>query len=499
LLVLAVGLGAAALADTPRGPHVSRVLLISIDGMHALDLADYVQAKPRSTLAELSQHGVTYTQARTALPSNSWPGLLAMVTGGSPTSTGVIFENSYDHALSPPGSDCSKRGTEVRYDSSIDRDPTAIDGGGIDPAKLPRDPARACAPVYPHQFLRVNTIFEVVKEAGGRTAWSDKHPAYEFLNGPSGKGVDDLYAPEIRSATRTKNIGKIEEFDDMRVQALLREIGGKDHTGARQAGVPTLFGMNFQAISVAQKLPGNGYQDAAGTPSEGLMGALDHTDKSLGELVEALRSRGLLDSTLIIVSAKHGDTPIDPRAVQYADLDLIPKLIDDIQPGLLAHADQDGTLALIWLNDHARAGEVARALQGKRAEAKIQQVYAGESLLLRFNDPRTDSRMPDLIVQPQPGVIYTDAGFIAEHGGFTEDDFHVPLLVSLPSMHPRILKSPVQTAQIAPTILRALALDPEALEAVRQEMTAPLPGLSFPPACAGAGGRRKEGAPCEER
>ena len=68
----------------------------------------------------------------------------------------------------------------------------------IDPLKLPRDPAD-CSRVFPHQFPRVNNVFELVKAAGGRTAWADKHPAYEFLNGPSGTGIDDLYTPEIAS------------------------------------------------------------------------------------------------------------------------------------------------------------------------------------------------------------------------------------------------------------------------------------------------------------
>src|SRR5947208_2910668 len=116
-------------APPPKG-SISRVLLLSIDGLHALDLANYVEANPRSTLARLTSHGVTYTNAQTSLPSNSWPGLLALVTGGSPISTGVIFENSYDHNLSPPGSNCGTRGTKVVYDSSIDRDSNAIDGGG---------------------------------------------------------------------------------------------------------------------------------------------------------------------------------------------------------------------------------------------------------------------------------------------------------------------------------------------------------------------------------
>ena len=51
----------------------------------------------------------------------------------------------------------------------------------------------------PHEYVRVNTIFEVVKAHGGRTAWTDKHPSYEWTNGPSGKGVDDFYGPEINS------------------------------------------------------------------------------------------------------------------------------------------------------------------------------------------------------------------------------------------------------------------------------------------------------------
>src|SRR5882724_560572 len=198
-----------------RSPHnVKRVLLLSLDGLHALDLANYVKARPNSTLAQLSQHGITYTNARTSLPSNSWPGLLAIVTGGSPLSTGVIFENNYDRSLSPPESKCASLGTAVVFDSSIDNDPNAADGGGINPQSLPLNPAKHCTPVYPHDYIRVNNIFEVIKQAGGRTAWSDKHPAYEFLNGPSGNGVDDLFTPEIRRTTKARSISKTEAYDD---------------------------------------------------------------------------------------------------------------------------------------------------------------------------------------------------------------------------------------------------------------------------------------------
>ena len=77
-----------------------------------------------------------------------------------------------------------------------------MDGGiaSIDPNKLERDPAHGCAPVYPWNFVRTNTIFGVVHAAGGYTAWSDKHPSYSSVSGPGkGTNVDDYYAPEINS------------------------------------------------------------------------------------------------------------------------------------------------------------------------------------------------------------------------------------------------------------------------------------------------------------
>jgi len=96
-----------------------------------------------------------------------------------------------------------------------------------------------------------------------------------------------------------------------------------------------------------------------------------------------------------------------------------------------------------------------------------------------FADPTSDPRMPDIVIQPNLGVIYVepDDGFIEEHGGFTDEDTHVALLVSLPDFLPREIKSPVRTAQIAPTILEQLGLNPKSLEAVVKEMTPTLPGL----------------------
>src|SRR5256712_11395911 len=170
--------------STPRRDSIQHVLLLSIDGMHGLDLANLVKDRPESVLAKLSRHAVTYSNASTSFPSNSWPGLLSMVTGGSPNVTGVIFENSYDRSLSPPASDCSKIGTAVVFDSSIDKNRDAVDGGGgIDENKLPRNPNNHCAPDFPHSFIPVNTIFEVIKESGGRNSLSGNQLSCEILDG----------------------------------------------------------------------------------------------------------------------------------------------------------------------------------------------------------------------------------------------------------------------------------------------------------------------------
>src|SRR5215472_11782500 len=102
---------AQATASSPgsdgKSDHIRHILLLSIDGLHEQDLARYVQLNPNSALAQLTHLGTTYTNASTSKPSDSFPGLLSMVTGGSPRSTGVFYDDSYDRNLSAPGSNCS--------------------------------------------------------------------------------------------------------------------------------------------------------------------------------------------------------------------------------------------------------------------------------------------------------------------------------------------------------------------------------------------------------
>src|SRR5262249_20304692 len=168
----------------------------------------------------------------------------------------------------------------------------------INPTRLPLALVQGrCVPVYPHDFIKVNTIFEVIRAHNGRTAWSDKHPAYDLVNGPSGRGVQDLFTPEVNSndpvtgQDTTTGFHSVQRNDMLKVTSILNEIAGFDSTGTRKVGVPTIFGMNFQAVSVGQKLAkGNkndpldagligGYADALGAkPNNGLQNGLNFVD-----------------------------------------------------------------------------------------------------------------------------------------------------------------------------------------------------------------------------
>jgi len=541
-------------AEPQGGRHqIRRVLLISIDGMHALDFANCANGistinggQPYCpNLAELGENGVNYLGASTSKPSDSFPGLMSIVTGGSPRTMGVFYDVAFDRVLAPPATMTGNgilagvctpgqpNGTTTEYEEGISIDQTQLNGGApggadggrlsLDPTKMPRDPFNGCAPVYPWNFIRVNTIFGVIHAAGGYTAWSDKHPAYLSVSGPgNGTNVDDYYAPEINSpvvalpglttptgiscspipdqvdtSDYTRGFQNIQCYDTLKVNAILNEIDGKTHNGKSPAPVPTLFGMNFQAVSIGQKLieksgPTGGYQDAIGTPSNSLLEEIKFVDISIGEMVSHLTSDGLLDSTLIIVTAKHGQSPIDPNRFLpipgpagnngQPPSAIVASLLPDSEVNQIGPTEDD--LSLLWLKDSSQTTNAVSMLEANATSAGIGEIYAGPALNLLFNPPglppNGDPRSPDIFVESNIGVIYTgSARKLMEHGGFAHDDTNVMLLVSNPSFEPKTITGPVQTAQVAPTILKALGLNPNALQAVQKENTSSLPGLNF--------------------
>ena len=279
------------LAHTPTDHPAAHVILLSVDGLHAVDLANWVAGHPKSALAELTRRGVTYTNAHTPVAAPV-AGLISIVTGGTPISTGIVGDDGFDHSLAPPDPSCRRLGSPIGLDGQMDSATTA-QGFGLDSLKYPRDANRGCTPVPPHSLLRVNTIFEVVHQKSGPTGWVGENATVtEMLKGPSGQGLDDSCSLD----RPTKNVDPMKsahDDDEARVAYTLRWIDALDCTGKMDFQVPALFGMSFVSVAAAQANPGMGYVDATGTPSAGLARSFAFVDDAIGRMVKELKAKKL--------------------------------------------------------------------------------------------------------------------------------------------------------------------------------------------------------------
>ena len=89
------------------------------------------------------QSGVSYKHTATSKPSDSFPGLTAIVTGGTQKSTGIYYDVAYDRVLSPPAEttgngltgaperciDGKETGTRTEYEEDVDIDQSQLGGG----------------------------------------------------------------------------------------------------------------------------------------------------------------------------------------------------------------------------------------------------------------------------------------------------------------------------------------------------------------------------------
>jgi hypothetical protein len=542
--------------------EIKHVLLISVDGMHAVDYLNCMNgvssvnngAPYCPNLAALGTTGVNYVGASTSKPSDSFPGLMTIMSGATPRLMGIYYDVAYDRSLDGPSAataygngpgpctaGTTPTGFTTEYDEGIDLNYMALNGGApnaslidggvasIDSTKLDRDPANGCAPVYPWNFVRTNTIYGVIHSAGGYTAWSDKHPSYSSVAGRDGIGsLDDYYSPEINSnvialpnvttadgvscssipdgsadlTAWTNSFANIKCYDTLKVNAVLNWIAGKNHLGTANAKTPTVYGMNFQAVSVGEKLiessTKGGYLDASATPTASLLSEIQFVDDSIGQMVNAIKDRGQYESTLIIITAKHGQSPIDPNLYQavpgknsngLSPATLIENKLAAAMPptenpeGSGVGSTEDD-VSLLWLTNPSYTGQAVALIEENKSTVMLGQLYYGASLALNYDWPGLgtglDPRTPDIIVTPNVGVTYTgSATKLMEHGGFAHDDTNVILLLSNPAFRPRTVFTGVGTNQVAPTVVKALGLNPSALDSVRIEGTAVLPDVNL--------------------
>jgi arylsulfatase A-like enzyme len=240
-------------------------------------------------------------------------------------------------------------------------------------------------------------------------------------------------------------------------------------------------------------------------------------------MIEALHQRGLWNRTMVIISAKHGQSPIDRSklamegAAQAAITDVQDPLpfINTVDAGLdntffhdvtqtngakdyaIGGHLQTDDVGILWLQNQSAANMSGIVAQLSAHAVDIHasllptgtifssNIVVGPALSAIFGDPSVAgsiaaARAPNVFIQPNEGVIYSgSAKKIAEHGGGAPGDTGVALLVAGGRIARGEVCESVMTTQVAPTILEALGLPGHRLEAVRQEKTQVLPGLDL--------------------
>ncbi|OAF56132.1 hypothetical protein VC83_07444 [Pseudogymnoascus destructans] len=348
-------LGGVLLADK-KGPKTvyKHVAAISIDGLHSSDMPKrratvicmivLFQALPeiskQTKTKDLSQLTTEQSQRNRLLRSSSRPAMnLPTHLCASDLFPGAII---YSRVQSPRTHGVwydGPAGAEVAFNESKDYDST-LEG------------------------LR-------------KVQWADAtgHPAYDL----AGKGLSIGYFPEIAAIPVTTDTTIA--YDKLHVNAFIGWI---------------MNGTTPEHSEIQEKLTGktSGYVAKTLDFTPQPLKALDFVDASLGQVVAALKARGVNDETLIVVASKHGQAPIAQRKTAVA------------------------------------------GLNKQREALKIEDIIYGDRVVdLGYGNPLTDSAVPDIIVRPTEGIIYTTStAKIAEHGGINADDRKVACFVSAPGL-----------------------------------------------------------------
>ncbi|MEJ6487730.1 alkaline phosphatase family protein [Nostoc punctiforme UO1] len=595
------GVQAISIGNTTA--RFTHVLIISIDGLHNSDLSVANLQSSLKNIKRLQREGVTYTNAFSSAPSDSFPGELNYITGARISTTGVFYDKSYSRALYAPGTTAAqitagtaKPGTVVEFAENVDASWNngkggTLDGGqGFDKTQLPVD--RNGNPVYPNQYLKVNTIFDVASAAGLRTAWSDKHPAaYTILAGntqdptkfnlATGRvgSISDYSSLEINaavaidptkpgllpntlgalvdqstgtpysntnskitstffndgtkgnpalfkappagfSANQFTSVATTSAYDDLKVKQILNEIDGLNDSGTIKVGTPAIFGLNFQAVSVGEKETASQFNgggiDSNGNARPDLVSAVAHTDASIGLILDELKKKGLDSSTLVILTAKHGQNPVqDPNVGLSSTFDSVTGEAGGngnltafgallVRNGIQIASENGGdTSSLLFLKNPSDVRKALALLKSKNysfdtaadkvsdptgntlfstedAAAQGKVLYGQSIINAGLGDPRTNERTPDIIVPLKTGYFFGNATKKrAEHGGFTDADTHVALIVGSTgfsrNLQGKTISRTVSTTQIAPTTLQVLGLNPQRLQGVQIDRTQTLP------------------------
>jgi arylsulfatase A-like enzyme len=215
-------------------------------------------------------------------------------------------------------------------------------------------------------------------------------------------------------------------------------------------------------------------------------------DQQLGRLITALRNRGILEQTVLVVTGDHG---MVQNTHQITD-DAIKQAVREIGGDYLFHTG--GNSAYIWLRNPVMAAKVAQHMVNTIDHAPFAHYQTIESGRYVYHPvPRTGIAIDPALEAALQYLLGTFAGPLApdialafeedtitrwydtahgEHGGATWGAQQVPLVIAGPGVKRAVQSDfPARLMDVAPTVLTLLGLQPTNMDGVvlADALTAP--------------------------
>src|SRR5215471_13068466 len=399
-LLAGVSAASAQVQYKPAEGTPKHAVLFFIDGFRA----DLLDPELAPHIAALGRAGVRFTNAEVGFPSDSMPGILGPLTGASPKGTGIPYDEYYDR----------------HYKLAIEITETVTVPPGM----------------KPHDLLKVPTLFEAAKAKGLKTAFISKHIGYEILQGPSGKGVDQLELPEMATWK-----GPFKDYDAKNFETLRGWLG---KGGADIAGI--------YAIAANYAMKDHGFA-AAETRA-----AVGEIDAQVAKVVDAVAAAGRYDDTVFVVLGDHGDTDTPNAVASKGDGSVVSFLAEK---GIKTAKITADDVMLAWLADSGQAQQAASLLNTPESKERfgIDRVLGPDAV--KAMGDFADDQMPDFVLLVKPGVVYTKlpSKKMAEHGGAFDSDLRVGFVMEGPGIKGgAVVDSKVNIFSTAPTLAKLLGL-----------------------------------------
>ncbi len=402
--LLALGLlwlnGSPAASNQPE----RRVVLMVWDGMRP----DFIRADLTPNLWALAQRGVFFKKHHAVYMSSTEVNGTALATGALPQRSGIVGNREYRPAL-------SDRRVFDTQDSEFVTKGDALTKG---------------------RYIALPTIAAQVQAGGLRTAVASTKGVGILLDRPAGRQTETK-PPSVNLFTQPTvggtGLASVPPAAAAQVQAVIGPYpaavafpNAEQDAWTASSLVDYLWKEEVPVFSMIWLSEPDYTQHQHGLGSDQALAAIRNSDRNLGRVVDALKAKGMLESTDILVVSDHGFSTIDrsinvSAALRAAGFDAVRELNEAPKPGQVVVAGNGGTVLLYVIGHDAEI--IRRVAEYLQTSDFAGPIFARAPLEGAFGlaDAGINSPdAPDLVFSMNwsgamndravPGLLFSDGG-----------------------------------------------------------------------------------------